>query len=710
MRRRALPWVIGIVASLLLVGVMSLMVRNSTLSNDPFTGVFLAVIACYLTVSVILCTRLPSNPIGWLLLLVGFGILISGVGAEYATYTLGTSPGALPFGNAAAWLQSWGFLSAAVVPIILLLFPTGHVPSPRWRWLLIALVADIVVLTLVSWFNPGPIDVAEGIQPMNPLGIESLDAVFGAINLICGLALVPLSFGCVVSIVVRFRRATGDERQQLRWLATVAMLCAVALVLVIVTSIGVDDAGDSASLPNELAFILLLIGVGIGVPVAIAVALLRYRLYDLDVVVKKAVVATVLGALLLAVALGALVVVGRLVVGPLEDSPVATLAAGIAVGLLAWPLLRLSRRIADRIVYGGRATPYEVLTEFSGRMADAYATDDVLPRMAAIVGAGAGARRSAVWLRVGRELRLTSTWPDGVSEVPKTVRSLDELGADAFEVRHQGDDLGAITVEMPPSDPMNPAKERLIRDLAAQAGLVVRNVRLIEELRASRRRLVSAQDHERRRLERNIHDGAQQQLVALSVKVRLSEGLVERDPAKAIAMLEQIRGDTTDALENLRDLARGIYPPLLADEGLRAALEAQARKAPLPVDVDAGGVGRYDQETEAAVYFCCLEAMQNVAKYAEASRIDLAVTASAETLRFTVRDDGRGFDPETVSRGIGLQGMADRLDAIGGTLEVQSAPGAGTTITGTLPVRAGPQADAAPATDAPAVAAPAAAG
>jgi signal transduction histidine kinase len=241
---------------------------------------------------------------------------------------------------------------------------------------------------------------------------------------------------------------------------------------------------------------------------------------------------------------------------------------------------------------------------------------------------------------------------------------------------------------MPANDPMNPSKEKLVRDLASQAGLVLRNVRLIEELRASRRRLVAAQDAERRRLERNIHDGAQQQLVALAVKLRLTEQLVERDPAKAREMLSQLQEQTHDALEDLRDLARGIYPPLLADKGLTAALEAQARKVSVPVVVEADSIGRYGQEIEAAVYFCCLEALQNVAKYASASSVAIGLSDDGRALSFEVRDDGAGFDPSTTRSGTGLQGMADRLEAIGGALSISSEPGAGTTVAGRLPIGA----------------------
>jgi signal transduction histidine kinase len=215
---------------------------------------------------------------------------------------------------------------------------------------------------------------------------------------------------------------------------------------------------------------------------------------------------------------------------------------------------------------------------------------------------------------------------------------------------------------------------------------VLRNVRLVEDVRASRQRLVAAQDEERRRLERNIHDGAQQQLVALAVKARLARQLTEREPAKAAEILGQIEAETQTALEDLRDLARGIYPPLLADRGLVAALEAQSRKAPVPVSVQAESVGRYSADVEATVYFCTLEALQNVAKYAGTDRTVIRLSQSNGSLSFEVMDEGRGFDPNEVATGSGLQGMADRLAAVGGSLEIRSAPGSGTTVTGRVPV------------------------
>ena len=298
------------------------------------------------------------------------------------------------------------------------------------------------------------------------------------------------------------------------------------------------------------------------------------------------------------------------------------------------------------------------------------------------------------------ELRPSATWwePGGIYE-PLTVHDGQlpafEQVSKVVEVRHHSELLGALTVTKRANDPLRPAEGALLDDLAAQAGLVLRNVRLTEELRAnledlraSRQRIVTAQDEAARRLERNIHDGAQQQLVALAMKANLARSLVGRDQVKEGALLDQLRSDAQDALDNLRDLARGIYPPLLADQGLVAALASQARKSAIPVSVQADGIGRFAEDAEAAVYFCTLEALQNVAKYAQATAATVRLQQQDGDLAFDITDDGIGFDPAARGYGTGMQGMADRLAALGGELTVRSSPGAGTTVMGRVPVRA----------------------
>jgi len=306
--------------------------------------------------------------------------------------------------------------------------------------------------------------------------------------------------------------------------------------------------------------------------------------------------------------------------------------------------------------------------------------------MAHVLGEAVGADDATVWLRVEGTDRAVASW----SRTGAGPHHPDVYRADVI---HRGESLGALSVAMPANDPMTPAKARLVDDLAGQTGLVLSNARLtealrarLEDLRAAQKRLVAAQDHERRRLERNIHDGAQQQLVALQVRQRLAEQLIEGDPAGAKRLLADLQTDTANALEDLRDLARGIYPPLLADKGLAAALGAQARKSALPATVDTDGLERFPQEVEAAAYFSCLEAMQNAAKYAEASLVSIRLWQANGSLLFEIADDGAGFDPASTGYGTGLQGIADRLGALDGVLTVVSAPGQGTRITGSLPV------------------------
>jgi signal transduction histidine kinase len=440
--------------------------------------------------------------------------------------------------------------------------------------------------------------------------------------------------------------------------------------------------------------ILLVVDVVVGVPIAAAIAIFRYHLYDLNLVVRRTLIVAAM-ALAITVVYVAIVVAVPVAVGVREGGsgsgfdPLPFVAAA-AIALLFDPLRRWARRVADRLVFGNRATPYEVLTAFGERAGETYSTDDVLPRLAQVLTQGTGAGSAVVWLHVGGELVPAATWPaETAIPAPRPLGHGDVLPdldeQDAFEVLHQGELLGALTLRMPASEPMDPAKAKLVRDLATQAGLLLRNVRLIEELRASRQRLVAAQDEERRRLERNLHDGAQQQLVALAVRLKLARSLVDRDPGEAGQMLDALHASAGDALDDLRDLARGIYPPLLADKGLAAALEAQARKAVVPTTVETDGIGRFPQEVEAAVYFSVLECLNNVSKYAGATRAEVALARENGRLSFRVHDDGRGFDPAATGYGTGLQGIADRLDAIGGRLEVRSIPGSGATVSGSIP-------------------------
>lgn len=674
------PWLVvaGFIASAVVASVFVVENGESIAEQVPFIVAF----ALFGVIGALIVSREPGNRIGGLLLYASGATAASFAAGELVTFLVhrGVTDGALV--GILGLLSDTGWV-VGIIPVLLfipLLFPDGHLPSRRW-WPLAALCWALIGFLLVAVIFATPLFAGSSGPPRveNPLYIDALDA-FEIPDAVISIGLMVVLIGSVASLVIRFRRARGDERQQIKWVALALILLVFSFVVTeVLLQFGIESALIDA-IVSGTAFVAL--------PVSIGIAVLRFRLYDLDVVVKKTLVAGALGLLGIAI-YGAVVWLFGAFAAERESSATVFVVA-LLLGLAFRPVARLVRRLADHLVYGRRATPYEVLTEFSERVGDAYATEDVLGRMAQILGQGTGARSARVWLRLGDELRPVATWPSDAPEArPAQIRgdALPDLpGETAIEVRDAGELLGALSVTMPPSDPMNPSKERLVRDLAAQAGLALRNVRLVEELRAAQRRLVTAQDAERRRLERNIHDGSQQQLVALSVKARLARGLTEREPSKASEMLEQIEAELQTALEDLRDLARGIYPPLLADKGLGPALEAQARRSPLPVVVEAEALGRYPQEVEAAVYFSCLEALQNASKYADATQARVRLERSNGHLSFEVADDGRGFDPETTGYGTGLQGIADRLAALDGELMIRSRPGGGTKISGMLAV------------------------
>jgi signal transduction histidine kinase len=673
------PWIVlALAGSFAAAGLVFVSLNTVSLAGDitnftAFMGMGV--------VGALILSRAPDNRIGWLLLWVAVS-----VGAAFTTGEASIYAAAHGW-PAVAWLawpgnSLWALSIFPLLIILPLVFPDGRLPSPRWRWLLwagigISFVAFVSIGFAGATFDVGA--VGQEVRVANPLHVPALGALTGTVDTVIWPMLLGLFIVAVTSMFVRFRRSSGVERQQLKWFAFAAVVLVTNFVVsAILEPFGIHESTWSEVL-SGLAFL--------GIPVAVGISILQFHLWDLDVVVRKAVVAGVLVVLAVVVYGGAVALIAQATAD--RGSTGALFAVALALGIAFRPVMRIARRFADRIAYGTRATPYEVLSEFSDRMRTSYATEDILPRMAQVLGEGTGATTARVWLLTGHELRPAATWPADAPTAAPARRDGDRLeiaGEVITEVRDRGELLGALSVRMPASDPMSPSKDRLMRDLAAQAGLVLRNVRLVEDLRMSRQRLVAAQDEERRRLERNIHDGAQQQLVALAVKARLAGQFAGRDPAKAAELLVQIEAETQTALEDLRDLARGIYPPLLADRGLVAAIEAQSRKSQLGVAVDAEDLGRFTADVEATVYFCTLEALQNVAKYAAADRTVIRLVRANGSLSFEVQDDGRGFDPDAVASGSGLQGMADRLAAVGGSLEIRSAPGQGTTVAGSVPV------------------------
>jgi signal transduction histidine kinase len=672
-------------------------------AGGAITAFWLFPFAAVIPVGLLIALRRPENPIGWLALgamfLLGLGSLSALVGSILATENNGLGSYVLLL--SAFWNAPGGGVEILLFAL-LLLFPDGHLPSPRWRWVLYGLIAIGTSGLVLCLINPtlGSLGIGAGPTPSATLpaslfAIPGSGAIVTTLSTVVNLISYALAALVIGSIFLRLRNADADRTHQIRWVAFAAVITITTVI--VLNTLPIGNSGEPPPLYLLVAGPLLIVS-GLAIPVAIGVSVLRYRLYDIDVIINRTLVYGALAMFITAVYIGMAVGIGTLVGSGGQPNLWLSIVATIIVAVGFQPVRERLQRVANRVVYGTRATPYEVLSHFSERVAETYAADEVLPRMARVLQEGTSAEAATVWLRYGTQLRPAATFPEAfthLAPVPMINLTAPEIPGTtaAVRVEHQGELLGMLSVVKRRGELLTPTEAKLLAALAQQAGLVLRNVGLtaelrqrLDELRTSRQRLVHAQDEERRRLERNLHDGAQQHLVAIKVKLGLAQMLVVKAPEQARLTVAGLKADADEALETLRDLARGIYPPLLADKGLVVALESQARKATVSIRVEAGDVQRYAQDVEATVYFCVLEALQNVQKYAGASHVVVRLRDGDGALHFAVQDDGAGFDAAGTRKGAGLTNMADRVEALGGAVEVTSRPGDGTSVHGELPI------------------------
>ena len=387
------------------------------------------------------------------------------------------------------------------------------------------------------------------------------------------------------------------------------------------------------------------------------------------------------------------VVGGSFLIG--ESNRPSVLLPVLATGIVAVAFEPLRRFLRRRFV----ASPYDRLARFVSSVADTVATEEIAPELARLVGEGTRAVTVEVLLlpaRRGAAVEVVSRWPLSEGR-PEAGAALEHH---RYPIRHGQEVLGWLVVYERPGRPLEPIEQQLVGDLCAQAGLALRHVQLVEdlqrrlveseeraaELRSSRQRVVAVADAERRRLERNIHDGAQQHLLALAINLALTRRLLATDPEQVPSRIAQLRTAVAQTLAALEDLARGIYPEQLVREGVAAALRAAAPTA-IPVTIDDATSGRYPREVEAAAYFCCLEAVQNAVKHSGGSRVCVHLTGSSEQLCLEVVDDGHGFDVQAAEAAAGTLNLRDRLETVGGRAEIVSSP-TGTLVRGWIPVPA----------------------
>lgn len=629
-----------------------------------------------------LARRRPGHGLATLFLVTGTASVlhvaaVSLADARLVAAGLGTQPylefvpAALPLdASLPFWFSSWLWLLPAgcAGSLLLLLFPDGRLPSRRWRPMVAVIAAGLGLLILGYMAAAWPwSDQLIDIQQPPASGAPRLLTIAG------GSLVLVAAVASVVSLQLRWRRSSQDERRRFRAVA----IAGAAMGL------GLTALWPWQALWAPVSLLLIF-----GFLATYTIAVLRFRLHDLDVVINRTVVASVLAAIVTALYLVVVVGVGGLV-GRSSQRPWLPLVATGMVAVLFEPARRRVRRLVDRWLYGRDADAYEILSELATQLRDAGASATVPDRVADLLVRGTGAS--------GARITMTS---DGSPLVLAEAGALGSTPAVlTAPIAHDGEGLGEVTLHARADSDLAPDAATLVDDVAGTLGAVLRNTLLaaqltaqVDELRRSRARLLTAHDEARRALERDLHDGAQARLVALRLQVGIAasraEAIPDRSEAAAMrALLERIGDDTDAAIRSLRDLSRGLHPPVLETAGIAAALKAGLRGLPVEVTIEAVDLARAPTAVESAVYFCCLEAVKNAVSHAEARRIHVRLENRDGWIVFTVEDDGRGFDPRLVAHGRGLTNLEDRVRGLHGHVELDTQPGRGTRIRGELPLQ-----------------------
>jgi signal transduction histidine kinase len=687
-RPRSWPVVLWAVPSVAAAGAaLGEAVPRGTTSDD---GIRFALTLVWAAAAAFLLARPELRRLGGL---VALGTTLGGI--SFAASVVGETSGGSTGHAARAVATVLPALLMAIGAHVLFSVPDGRLPGrSRVVAVLIGYTAG-TAFGLWAWFGPGRMSDAAAVTGWS----------------------IAIAIGTATA-VRRYRTAPGIERQRLQLLAA-AGVATVELGLAVV---GLSILVHWPVHPWAIAA-----GGTVLIPVGLGASSIPRLLGAADRVLVWLLTATGLTAVVLAIYL--LVVLGfghEPSSGDREVLGLSMVAAAI-VALGASSFHRRVQQLAQHLVYGTEAVPDDVVKTFSSRLTRAVTMDELLLQLTESLHKSMVLTSAEVFTGTSEVLERSASIPDrgpgtlhvgpqeqpvvaraGVSGnawtavwLPSVIAGRDHAQLRVCPITYGGDLLGLVVVERPTSEPPFSEKEDLVlTELSRQVGLALHNVRLdsalqstldevrrqAAELRASRSRIVAAADAERRRVERDLHDGAQQHLVALAVNVRLVKDLVGEDPAAASEALDEIAAEVKATVQELRDLAHGIYPPLLMDNGLPEALRAVASRSPLDVATSSDGIGRFSADIEAAVYFCCLEALQNAAKHAPDSHVQVRLWEEEGGLLFTVRDDGPGFDAATARAGHGFMNMSDRLGAIGGSVRWDSVPGAGSTIRGSIPL------------------------
>src|SRR5215212_2292541 len=620
-------------------------------------------------VGALIASQRPENPIGWIFLAVGF------------FYALLTNPGSLPLGAEASWLMQWVWAPGLglILVFLPLLFPNGRPPSHRWRpvgWLGGLSIGLISVLaSIVLWPDKGPALV----RPEGAAEEGTSHALFVVVEFVAFPMMLLAGLGAVISLFVRFRRARGDERQQIRWFASAAALTLLCIPVFEVLQIA------GSGLPEAIAALASLLVVP-SIPVATGIAILRHHLYDIDLLINRTLV---YGALSVIVVGLYVLVVGALsallqVQGQAQGSLFASLLATGLVAVLFAPLRDRLQRAVNRLMYGHRDDPYEVLSGLGERLETTLAPNAVLPTIVESVARALKLPYAAIALKrsaEGGSVKVAEYGKKGAGE-PLVV----PLG-------YQQETVGELILSpRSPGESFGKSDLRLLGDLAYQAGVAAHAVRLSADLQRSRERLVTAREEERKRLRRDLHDGVGPQLAALTLKLETARNLLSHDP-KTAALMAELSERARATVSDVRRSVHALRPPALDELGLVPALRegaAQYGQNGLRVSVEAPeSLPPLPAAVEVAAYRIAQEAMTNVVRHAGASSCSVRIALDeeaeeADVLHLEVEDDGRGVGEEPKA-GVGTHSMRERAEELGGRCTIEALSLRGTLVSAQLP-------------------------
>jgi signal transduction histidine kinase len=620
----------------------------------------------------------PANRAAWLLLVMST-LLAIGKGAGSAIALASSTRPDLAHSWTAVVLvdaAGWAVLAAGVA--VFVIFPDGKVQRSYERWILRWLPPAFAPILLLYLAGSQRIGTSQfgwvALDAASPIYIGGLDLAARVAGAVLGanlLAILP----ALVLLLLRYRRFGDEQRRQIKWPLYALSVSAIGVLAVAVV--------PEAVVPYWLAAVLY-VGTQALLPAGLALGIVMYRGLDIEDVIRRSVVYGALWAFI-AVAYVVVAAVFGIAIGQRVPLALAVLLA-IVAALLFQPARRRLETVADRLVFGRRLTGYELISQLGVRLQSTVAAEDVAGSVAGAVQAGLGAS----WVRV----TVNRPHPTPIATaglVPPGAATADL----AAPLLHDGRAIGVIDCGPKLEGRYRLGDQELLDTLGRQAALAIRNAQLsaelsdhVEELAASRARLVHAEEAGRRRLERDLHDGVQQELVGVLARLGLARNQLLRDRNLAETTLREAQLDAQRALEGLQELARGIHPAILTDRGLIEAVEERATRMTVPVEVHANGLGqgaRFPLELEGAAYFFVSEGLANVLKYASATRVHVRFHTEPGKLLIEVEDDGRGFEPAGVKKS-GLRGLEDRISALGGRVEVTSRPGHGTELRAYLPV------------------------